>query len=330
MNRYQNTEASAIWHSIVGNKGFLPSARVENLSAILERELGLQPVMAQYGEGLVVWTTRESFTGRRVAMHPDGWCRLFYHPRECEKATGSRDKNFLAWTNNLLKYGRKSHAMAPYMQPPHDVMRELVRRGCVESNISRARLLSLEAVCFYLAAQSSTWTNMGKIIRVKDLLKSQGLEVVPPEPEDTGEDILKLIPMRTTAAPERTLVKTSLPKKAQVLLEYNPHRKPEVPHRKPEADISTLSVEALKDQIQKLQEIVAEKEAKALRQSHLEQAKKGVIVEGDVWADRGQWTSFRMAFPDGSTATYYHESFLKGESRRSVVRSERDLMDTTL
>lgn len=301
------TREDPIWKSIVGTKGHLSSARIENLSNILERVLGLKPIMVRYGDRMEAWAGREAFMSHHIAMRRDGWCSLYYHPKDCEAATGSRSGNFLSWANSLLRYGRKSHSMAPYTQPPLEAVQELVRRGALKDMVTRTRLLSLELVCYYLAAQTSTWENPGRIIRVKDLMGQQGVKVFPPDPEDSEDDIFEIISSSQVTTHKRPPVVTSLPKKAQVLVGYNP-TKPQEP------GIKDMSLDEIQRQIAKLQAEAARKMVEQ-KQQFLEQAKKGRFFEGEVWEDRPQWKHVRIAFPDGSAAFYYHEDLLQEDAR---------------
>lgn len=185
-------EVLAIWGQIEGRKKIgISSARTENLVDILKRELGLEPTLMRFGTEYKKWNVTE-FLAARIPQQKDGWCQVYYTPQDCEAATGSKAGNWTQWASRLLDYGRASHPYAPKLRVPHDARDDMVRNKILKKNRWTFRFLTLEVVVFYLATQTQTWGNPGRILSVKDLIEEQDITTLslskPPVAEEIDMD----------------------------------------------------------------------------------------------------------------------------------------------
>ena len=288
----------AIWESIVGNKGFLPSARTENLVDILERDLGLHPIVIRVGDGYDLYK-REFFYKLHIRDRSDGFCRVFYHPEECAMMSGSNAHNWLQWASKLLGYGRASHDLAPRFGLENPVRNELVARG-VSDGGRVTRLISLELVTFYLASQITTWGNPARIFTIKDRLLQQGIQIK--SPSDCGAediDVDSILPEDPPATAEPPPKRSRYPKAAQGMRGYNPAKStPETPNV---LDIEDMTDDDLSLLASRLMAVVSkrqqERAAQERRQHAFEEQAKAIrILGGMVMPDRGEFATI--------TATY--------------------------
>lgn len=317
-----DTTDEAIWKSIVGNKGFLPSARTENLVDILARDLGLNPIMIRIGDDYEMFD-RNYFYKLHIRDRMDGFCRVYYHPDELGQMTGSNAHNWLQWASILLGYGRASHDLAPRFGLPDDVREELESRGIMD-NGRVTRLLSLELVAFYLASQITTWENPARIYTVKDRLSQQDIEVkaLPPVSEDI--DVDSLLPEDAPApAPKRN----RYPKAAQGMRDYNPA---DASPTAQAIDIEDMSDDDLNALAARLMAVVTRRQhereiAGRRRQVFERQAQKARLIGGTPMPDRGEYASVRLSYKDkvedvtADTVLYIRADYLTDESLNGLV-----------
>jgi hypothetical protein len=318
-------EAQEIWNDIVGIKGLgLTSIRTENLVNILERDLGLRPVMCRFGDDFVPYEGWVYFRDdRRIPEKPDEWCSIYYAPQDCDDATGSNAHNWTQWAGRLLKYGRGSHPFAPRMKPPKKVQGILEAEGRVDHKVRTFRFITLEIVVFYLAVQIRTWKDPGAILTIKDLITKQTdidhISFIPPA-EDVNMD--GLFPDEEDTAGNGTpspKPPRSIPKAGHGLVAYNPSDTPAQPEAAPESgsvvalDLSSLDDDELDLQLQALLEERKERKARKLRATFKAEAEQAVIVHegGQVWPDRGEYATMKVTFPNGKTITYYHQQLME-------------------
>jgi hypothetical protein len=215
-------EQRRIWNDqILGTKGIgLPSRVARNLVDVIYEELRILPDFSRHGEQDIVFDVKAFKANDRSKTDPDGFTHYFYDAERCARNTGSKRGNWLDWANLVLGYGRKSHPLAPYIKPPQGLV--------IKSDPIRYRFLSLELVVFYLAIQTDTWENPGRILSLKDRIKKLGIDVITSTPVDDDLNVSALLDAiedsnTFSIVPERRVdVKTSLPKSGKQLVEYNP------------------------------------------------------------------------------------------------------------
>lgn len=313
-----------IWRSIVGNKGFLPSARTENLVDILERDLGLNPVMLRIGDDYDEYT-RDFFYKLHIRDRTDGFCRVFYHPQDCERATGSNAHNWLQWASTLLGYGRASHDLAPRFGLPSNI-RELLADREVHDDGRTSRLLSLELVVFYLAAQTSTWDNPARIFTVKDRLLQQDIPIKAPTPDTEDINVDSILPENLPETAPHT--KSRYPRASAGLRDYNPAEAQ--PSEVNVVDIEDMSDDDLSSLATRLMAVVTKRQrereaAKHRRELFEKQAGKIRLLGGVVMPDRGEFATITATYKDevrnvtADTIQYVRADLLSESVRADLV-----------
>jgi len=331
MKRNFTDFADKIWNQIMGKKGLgISSARAENLVLILEREIGLVPTMIRVDDTYHLYTS-EGLKRINVTSRLDGSVAVFYLPQDCEEATGSQAQNWLQWSSRLLGYKRKSHEMAPRFRPPVEVLDVLHKRGITKGRRRLdIRFLSLELVIFYIAAQTRTWENPGRILTVKSFIEKHDIDTEGYTPAQEEIDVDDLFPNDGTHPPP---VKPSgIPKAGQGLLNYNPTAQAEAENEdlKAQADEGNVKVETKdpvadaadalfgseEDEAGGLEDSLLDNEIKATRRKLAElvykrrtrkfadEARQGKVIDGKPWPDQPRWAIVTMEFPNGKTATY--------------------------
>lgn len=302
-----------IWDSIYGTKREipgLPSGMTESLVDILGRQLGLYPMLVQYGPNDPVEFDLQIFLNEHIRDKKDGYCRLFYHPLECGEKTGTIGTNWLQWTTCLLNYKHQDSNWARKLYPPPALLKVLEAKGWVRSK-KVVRFLTLELVVWYLAAQDRTWGNPGRIMTIKDKIESLGLPVIPVAPTSSGEtiDVDDLF----TVDP-----RVHVPKAGRDLVGYNPMEEKKTPNMDEEIQ-EVLSMGDLESPADSIEKEIAETEAKLdalklqLQKKKEEEAIRvqmlalsGWIMEGVPDKD-GHWASVVLAWPDGVRIKYVPE-----------------------
>lgn len=335
MKKSFSDEALAIWAQIINkNRGYLNPTSVHNFVDILSRELGLEPVMIRRGKSEFVLYDEDDFRAIRIKDFPDGFFRVLYTPGDCEAATGSGAHNWTQWANLLLNFGRRTHDLAPWMRPPKDVLAVLESKGQIGEVKKVTRFLSLEVVVFYLATQTRTWGRPSLVLDVKALLNKNGVSTVSfVLPTQDPVDVDDLFPPGKNGDDIKVdPPKTSVPKAGRGLVTYNPTlAAPKVPaQRQPVnapptapatdladivvADTSAMSDEDLDAHIKALQAALEERRARARKAKWAEWAAKAVILHGDedteLWADRPQYATVTLRYPDGEEVSYYHKQLV--------------------
>jgi hypothetical protein len=330
MKRTFSEKVLVIWSQIEGKRGRgLAPGHKAMLIHILERDLGLSPIMVRFGDELRIHD-REDVLPAKLMSLPDGHVTAFYLPVDCETATGSRAHNWTQWAGQLLGYGRKSHPWAPRQRPPKDVLDEMEGRGLTEGRKRLDfRFLSLELVIFYLAAQTRTWDEHrhNRILTMKDNIEKHGVETLGFVATQEEVDVGGMFPDEgaDSTASKRP---AGIPKAGQALVNYNPTGVPSSTRSgtDPVEDlVDSLvgsSVEAtgegdllvkkdapkdedsLDDEIEaarrRLADLVYRKRTRELRR----QAEKGRITDGETWPDKGRWATVKIGYEDGSVRTY--------------------------
>jgi hypothetical protein len=339
MKKNFSDDALAIWSQITGNKGFLSSNRIQGFVDILNRELGLAPVMIRYSNQFEEGDLTK-FLAWRNRDFPDEYCTVYYHPEDLEAATGSKGGNWLQWASKHLGYGRKSHPLAPRMKPTGNVALSMVAAG---KKATTTRFLSLELVIFYLAAQTRTWGKESRILSVKDLIAKNDVDTIAFTPKIAeAVDVDDLFPSdgTKTALPKTALPKTRVPKAGLGLVGYNPSANKPAVRTVVNAPISAPAVDLLPDQptpeggfvarllkstdtsamtdedldihIQALQGALNERRVRARKREFARMAANAIILHGnsEVWPDKPEYATMSVRYADGTEVKYYHERLM--------------------
>ncbi len=309
MKKNLSSEAQHIWDQILGTKGYLSSTRTQALVDILNRELGLTPCFIRRG---LVYEPIDlpRFLALRIRDYPDGHFSVYYHPHDCEVATGSSKQNWLQWAATLLDYGHSTHPLAPKMKPPHEVQLELSAAG-LSPNISR--FLSLEVAVFYLAAQTKTWENQGRILTVKDFIQKHDINTLVDASHSDPVDAL--FPGTPKAKKPR------LPTKGKSLMGYKP-KEPESATQiiarvlgcdvDPNLSVVTnfdpesLTTEELSRFSKKLQIELEAKQQQELKAKLLEEAAKATLIHDkcEVFTNEPKYRRVTLRYPNGKEVVY--------------------------
>jgi len=328
--------ALAIWSQILGNKGFISSNRAESFVSILAEELGLHPVMVRYGDVFGLFD-HKMYLSAQINKKPDGWCQVYFTPQDCQAVTGSRAHNWTQWSSKLLGYGRKTHVHAPYMRPPPDVLPVLEDRKQVGAVRKTIRFLTLDVVIFYLATQKRTWKYEHPVLRTKRRISKLDVATLDftPEMEEPiegiddlwGNDEDEIDLDGVEGIPDPAPI-TRVPKAGHRLTAYkpvsfDPTKQPlvESPVSIP-ADLSEMNDDELDSTIAALQTLLEEQQIRRAKAKFHTEAEAGILVNGDVWPDRGEWATLEMEFPNGNVVTYYHQNLMEKTVERAAAQGE--------
>jgi hypothetical protein len=328
-------EALAIWQGIYGMKELgLANPNTHNLVDILQDELGLKPVLVQVGDevGPYSYAPFKALLPRQV---PDGRLSAFYHPADCEAATGSNAANWTQWSARLHGYGHGSHPLAPKMRVLDADADRLRASGAMGRN-QVTRLLSVEMVVFYIAVQTRTWGNPNRMLAVKDRIQKQDVNTIGYvlSPTDEEVDVDHLLgadddaPAPAPAPDVRT--RAHLPKAAADVVAYNPttSRPPPVDTADDvdalleavadtpalESDLTDADLvreaERLKEEAARLEALIQTRKEDRWKKRFEEEAREGKVVGGTAWPTRGEWALLKMSFPNGREIVYFHRELL--------------------
>lgn len=213
----------------------LSNAKRQCLAQRLAEDLGLEPLLVRIADDYLGF--EESDLVRPVRNLRDDHLNYFYLPAMCEAATGSKEGNWREWSCNALGYGRSDHPLAPNVRLHEDIQDELVSNEMLNPNGAHlpVRLLSIEMVVFYIAAQTRTWANPSSIRSLKERIGAImdmdhfSVDVDPTtllDDEDEFDPDTLLTPENPVDADEMfvnsTAAKTRLPKKGREMQRYNP------------------------------------------------------------------------------------------------------------
>jgi hypothetical protein len=186
------------------------------------------------------------------------------------------------------------------------------------------RLLSLEAVVFYVANQTDTWketpswTRSNAIFWAKDRMGGLGIPVIKTSGSLTDEEI-DLNDVGKAPDNGGSASKSRVPKAGQGLRQYNPSTAvpPDAVPAKGPAPDSIFSIGYPSPKDEDIEAEIAQIEAKAAQlRAELEERKtkrerqfvseacQGEITTFEVYPDRGEYRSLTILFPSGKVVTY--------------------------
>lgn len=329
--------------------GAVPPSCKEDLVRDLAVKFGLSPVMMQRVDGEYVPYDYNEFTD---AIHYEGDCEPYFAPDDCERVTGSRANNWIAWGRVATECGTDSHPDLLSMVVPDGVKETLKQRGFpYRGNI---RMLSLQMVCFYVLAQRS-WdkddmNQIVRVVRMKNLIADHLSDLniqplpayLPPGvklkdimdgPESSIADLDAEI-QAAVGKPEKETTSVRIECKPRPgtlapgpLPDFMPRAKRETDEKAAatalHAMVTSMEDEEIDDFVEML---IAEKNRRKVTN-----ASSAKIKDGELDYDRGIMHWVKLTYPDGQTARYLREDHVldsRGHLLEKWVDPAEHLLDS--